>query len=159
MTDAFLSALGVDALRRTLRWLPHFLRGPANICSSPALLEHVLMALLCEYDEAPDDLEEYLAEPEQPQDDPCVVCTSRQLDALLMPCKHLIICCNCVERMAAAGLPWNCPYCRMPFDKVIPIEEVPDTDQQQDEPGDTHPPSAAHQALNWDMRSPSHGAN
>ncbi|TNJ29613.1 RING finger domain-containing protein [Giardia muris] len=52
--------------------------------------------------------------------DGCVVCLSRQKDAVILPCRHLVVCADRIEHC--------CPYCRGKADEALVVEypEWPD---------------------------------
>ena len=48
----------------------------------------------------------------------CVVCTTAQRDALILPCNHLVCCAGCIARLAA---PATCPICRARVEQTVPV--------------------------------------
>ncbi|TNJ26460.1 Zinc finger, C3HC4 type (RING finger) domain-containing protein [Giardia muris] len=76
--------------------------------------EMVWSALLCE----PGALDDAFSEDEMI--DRCVVCLSRQKDAVILPCRHLVVCADRIEHC--------CPYCRGKADEALVVEypEWPD---------------------------------
>ncbi|TNJ29082.1 Zinc finger, C3HC4 type (RING finger) domain-containing protein [Giardia muris] len=55
--------------------------------------------------------------------DRCVVCLSRQKDAVILPCRHLVVCEVCADQIEHC-----CPYCRGKADEALVVEypEWPD---------------------------------
>ncbi|TNJ26494.1 Zinc finger, C3HC4 type (RING finger) domain-containing protein [Giardia muris] len=79
--------------------------------------EMVWSALLCE----PGALDDAFCDDEMI--DGCVVCLSRQKDAVILPCRHLVVCEVCADRIEHC-----CPYCRGKTDEALVVEypEWPD---------------------------------
>ncbi|TNJ30087.1 RING finger domain-containing protein [Giardia muris] len=82
--------------------------------SRKELGEMVWSALLCE----PGALDDAFCEDEMV--DGCVVCLSRQKDAVIPPYRHLVVCADRIEHC--------CPYCRGKVDEALVVEypEWPD---------------------------------
>ncbi|TNJ27539.1 Ankyrin repeat protein 2 [Giardia muris] len=78
--------------------------------------EMVWSALLCEPG-ALGALDDAFCKVEDEIIDGCVVCLSRQKDAILLPCRHLVICEVCADQIEH-----RCPYCRRKTDEVIVVE-------------------------------------
>lgn len=45
----------------------------------------------------------------------CAICMSRQRNALLLPCRHVLCCTECAFRIK------NCPICRKPVSERVPV--------------------------------------
>ena len=43
----------------------------------------------------------------------CIVCMENDKDSLILPCKHLMLCQVCIERVE------DCPYCKTKIDSRI----------------------------------------
>ncbi|TNJ26222.1 Ankyrin repeat protein 2 [Giardia muris] len=83
-------------------------------------LETIWMVLLCEdpnntYLETLDALLYHLEELHF--DNSCIICYARQPDAVLLPCRHLLVCSLCADQIEK-----QCPYCRTGLDEAIVIE-------------------------------------
>ncbi|TNJ28272.1 Zinc finger, C3HC4 type (RING finger) domain-containing protein [Giardia muris] len=81
--------------------------------------ETVWSALLCE----PGALDDAFCKVEDEIVDGCVVCLSRRKDAVILPCRHLVVCEVCADRIEHC-----CPYCRGKADEALVVEypEWPD---------------------------------
>ncbi|KAF6261823.1 hypothetical protein COO60DRAFT_725551 [Scenedesmus sp. NREL 46B-D3] len=53
----------------------------------------------------------------------CIVCMERLRDVLLLPCKHLVLCSECVEQLEGRGALGCCPYCRQPCVERVCIHQ------------------------------------
>lgn len=52
----------------------------------------------------------------------CVVCLSEPREVLLMPCRMLVLCRACAQRIGPAGSPGTkCPVCRAGVRKMIAV--------------------------------------
>ena len=47
----------------------------------------------------------------------CVVCMENSCDALLLPCKHAVMCVSCA--VLVKNSTGECPYCRASIDTVM----------------------------------------
>ncbi|TNJ30757.1 RING finger domain-containing protein [Giardia muris] len=90
------------------------LLSPIEQSEARELGEMVWSALLCE----PGVLDDAFCEDEMI--DRCTVCLSRRKDAILLPCRHLVVCADRIEHC--------CPYCRGKADEALVVEypEWPD---------------------------------
>ncbi|TNJ29239.1 Zinc finger, C3HC4 type (RING finger) domain-containing protein [Giardia muris] len=117
VADALEEAV-MRKVRERLEMLnPHHvlaLLSPIEQSEARELGEMVWSALFCE----PGALDDAFCEDEMV--DGCVVCLSRQKDAILLPCRHLVVCADRIEHC--------CPYCRGKADEALVVEypEWPD---------------------------------
>mmetsp|Transcript_6115 Transcript_6115/g.13045 ORF Transcript_6115/g.13045 Transcript_6115/m.13045 type:complete len:356 (+) Transcript_6115:375-1442(+) len=52
-------------------------------------------------------------------DQQCVVCLSAPRDTMVLPCRHLCVCCDCALRMRT--ITRSCPICRQPIDSMLQL--------------------------------------
>ncbi|KAE8304358.1 Ankyrin repeat protein 2 [Giardia duodenalis] len=94
------------------------------ITSGHFLLELMWAALLCEYDNVITDLDEQFVLIEDAYiEDTCAICLTRPPDCVLLPCRHLIVCLACVDRIYANKSCCKCPYCRTPIETILDLAE------------------------------------
>ena len=117
VADALEEAVMRKVRERLEMLSPHHvlaLLSPIEQSEALELGEMVWSALLCE----PGALDDAFCEDEMV--DGCVVCLSRQKDAVILPCRHLVVCADRIEHC--------CPYCRGKADEALVVEypEWPD---------------------------------
>lgn len=96
------------------------------ITSNFLLLELVWVALLGECDNAITDLDEqFVLIEEAYMEDACAICLTCPPDCVLLPCRHLIICLICADRIYTDKSCCKCPYCRTPIEAVLDLAECP----------------------------------
>jgi Zinc finger, C3HC4 type (RING finger) len=59
-------------------------------------------------------------EPREAEANLCVVCMDRKRDALLMPCKHRVICLMCAFQVQDCS--GECPYCRRGIEDIMHLQ-------------------------------------
>ncbi|TNJ30635.1 Ankyrin repeat protein 2 [Giardia muris] len=117
VADALEEAVMRKVRERLEMLSPHHilaLLSPIEQSEARELGEMVWSALFCE----PGALDDAFCEDEMI--DRCVVCLSRQKDAVILPCRHLVVCADRIEHC--------CPYCRGKADEALVVEypEWPD---------------------------------
>ena len=50
----------------------------------------------------------------------CVVCLSERANAMVLPCRHLCMCCECSEQLCSVS-PKQCPICRGKIGSVLEV--------------------------------------
>ncbi|TNJ27431.1 Ankyrin repeat protein 2 [Giardia muris] len=103
-----LSYLTRDSLLARLQALPL----PAS-----SLAETIMEALLGEPFASNTLDNELFAMEEALSGEACVVCLSSRPDTVLLPCRHLVVCSYCADRMEH-----RCPYCREVVEEAVPLE-------------------------------------
>ncbi|EFO60972.1 Protein 21.1 [Giardia lamblia P15] len=90
----------------------------------PDLLELLWAAILGESETSLDELDDlfYTLE-ESHSENACIVCMSRQPDSVLLPCRHLVICSSCADRIYTVESIWKCPYCRTLIENMFILRE------------------------------------
>lgn len=51
----------------------------------------------------------------------CVVCLDRERDALLMPCRHSVLCLMCAFQVRECS--GECPYCRRGIEDIMELQK------------------------------------
>ncbi|TNJ28297.1 Zinc finger, C3HC4 type (RING finger) domain-containing protein [Giardia muris] len=120
VADALEEAVMRKVRERLEMLSPHHvlaLLSPIEQSEARELGEMVWSALLYE----PGALDDAFSEDEMI--DRCTVCLSHQKDAVILPCRHLVICEVCADQIEH-----RCPYCRGKADEALVVEypEWPD---------------------------------
>lgn len=92
--------------------------------AAPCFSELLWAAVLNESENALDELDNYFFEIEESHtENSCIICIARQPDCVLLPCRHLVICSFCAEKIYNVESIWKCPYCRAVIENMYALEE------------------------------------
>lgn len=93
-------------------------------CAFPGFLELLWAAILGESENSLDELDDHFYKLEESHsENACIVCMSRQPDCVLLPCRHLVICSFCADKIYTVESIWKCPYCRALIENMFVLQE------------------------------------
>lgn len=118
LLENFISQMNIENIHRLLKLLA--LSFDDTTSYHRETIDMFFVALCCECESAATMFVDYIHElTDESQETLCAICMSNQRNCTLLPCRHLIMCLDCLQLMQAETVLQRCPYCRNDIADIV----------------------------------------